>query len=126
VVALYVVLEQAGTDVGYWHFTAPLLVAGIGMGMIFVPLFDIIVGDLDDGEVGSASGVLTSVEQLGASLGIAVLGTIFFSTAGSAGHTGVPEFVDAAKLITLIAIALTAVTFVLGFLLPKKAKAALH
>lgn len=99
---------------------APLAVFGAGMGMIFVPLFDIIVGDLADEEVGSASGVLTSVQQLGASLGVAVLGTVFFANA-SAG-----AFVGAAKIVTLVALGLTAVTFALGFLLPHKAKAAAH
>lgn len=102
---------------------APLAVFGIGMGMIFVPLFDIIVGDLSDDEVGSASGILTSVQQLGASLGIAVLGTVFFSNVDA---PAAPEFVDAAKIVTLVAIGLTVVTFGLGFLLPHKAKAAAH
>ncbi|MFI7675711.1 MFS transporter [Actinophytocola sp. NPDC049390] len=102
---------------------APLAVFGAGMGMIFVPLFDIIVGDLADDEVGSASGILTSVQQLGASLGIAVLGTVFFSNVDA---PAAPAFVDAAKVVTLVAIALTAVTFGLGFLLPRKAKNAAH
>lgn len=102
---------------------APLAVFGAGMGMIFVPLFDIIVGDLADDEVGSASGILTSVQQLGASLGIAVLGTVFFSNVDA---PAAPAFVDAAKVVTLVAIALTVVTFGLGFLLPRKAKAAAH
>jgi EmrB/QacA subfamily drug resistance transporter len=101
----------------------PLAVFGTGMGMIFVPLFDIIVGDLADDEVGSASGILTSVQQLGASLGIAVLGTVFFSNVDA---PAAPEFVDAAKIVTLVAIGLTVVTFGLGFLLPHKAKAAAH
>jgi EmrB/QacA subfamily drug resistance transporter len=102
---------------------APLAVFGIGMGMIFVPLFDIIVGDLSDDEVGSASGILTSVQQLGASLGIAVLGTVFFSNVDA---PAAPEFVDSARIVTLVAIGLTVVTFGLGFLLPHKAKAAAH
>lgn len=102
---------------------APLAVFGAGMGMIFVPLFDIIVGDLADDEVGSASGVLTSVQQLGASLGIAVLGTVFFSNVDA---PAVPAFVDAAKIVTLVALGLTVVTFCLGFLLPRKAKVAAH
>jgi EmrB/QacA subfamily drug resistance transporter len=102
---------------------APLAVFGAGMGMIFVPLFDIIVGDLSDDEVGSASGVLTSVQQLGASLGIAVLGTVFFSNVDA---PAAPAFVDAAKVVTLVALGLTAVTFALGFLLPRKTKTAAH
>jgi EmrB/QacA subfamily drug resistance transporter len=120
---LFAVLDGS---VGFGGLVTPFAVYGFGMGMIFVPLFDIIVGDLTDEEVGSASGVLTSVEQLGASLGIAVLGTVFFSTVGSPLHAGVPEFAGAAKVVTVIAIGLTAVTFAIGFLLPKKAKRAAH
>ena len=60
-----------------------LFVFGFGMGMIFVPLFSIIMGEIDDHEVGSASGLLESLQQLGASLGVAVLGTLFFSTSRS-------------------------------------------
>ena len=46
--------------------------------MIFVPLFSIIMGEIDDHEVGSAAGLLESLQQLGASLGVAALGTLFF------------------------------------------------
>ena len=53
------------------------------MGMIFVPLFSIIMGEIDDHEVGSASGLLESLQQLGASLGVAVLGTLFFAPSPS-------------------------------------------
>jgi len=122
-VLLFAVMDET---VGFGGLVAPFAIYGFGMGMIFVPLFDIIVGDLADDEVGSASGVLTSVQQLGASLGIAALGTVFFSAVGGPGHAGVPAFADAAKVVTLIAIGLTVVTFALGFLLPKKTKQAAH
>jgi EmrB/QacA subfamily drug resistance transporter len=120
---LFAVMDET---VGFGGLVAPFAIYGFGMGMIFVPLFDIIVGDLADDEVGSASGVLTSVQQLGASLGIAALGTVFFSAVGGPGHAAVPAFADAAKVVTLIAIGLTVVTFALGFLLPKKTKQAAH
>jgi EmrB/QacA subfamily drug resistance transporter len=122
-VLLFVVLDPAA---GFGSMVTPFVVYGFGMGMIFVPLFDIIVGDLADDEVGSASGMLTAIQQLGASLGIAVLGTVFFSAAGSSAHGGAPEFVEAAKIVTVIAIGLTAVTFALGFLLPNKVGKAAH
>ena len=51
-----------------------MVVYGLGMGMIFVPLFSIIMGEIEDHEVGSASGMLESLQQLGASLGVAALG----------------------------------------------------
>jgi EmrB/QacA subfamily drug resistance transporter len=124
--ALYVVLDNVGTAIGTWHLTAPLLIFGIGMGMIFVPLFDIIMGEIGDREVGSASGLLESIQQAGASLGVAVLGTVFFGIAGpTTGHGGLDPAgsVDAAGVVTLLTLVLTAVSFGLGFLLPRRARA---
>jgi EmrB/QacA subfamily drug resistance transporter len=95
----------------------PLGLYGIGMGMIFVPLFDIIMGDIKDREVGSASSMLESLQQMGSSLGVAVLGTVFFTTVG---HDG---FLAAAKLVTSIALGLTVLAFLLAFLLPRRARA---
>ena len=120
VVALYVVLELAGTGVGHWHFTAPLLVAGIGMGMVFVPLFDIILAGVADHEVGSASGVLQALQQLGMSLGVAGLGTLFFGLLGSQVDRAA-DFVAAAGPTILVTVALLAAAFAIGFLLPKHA-----
>ncbi len=114
---VYAVLPLGG-----WYLTGPLLVYGAGMGTIFVPLFDIIMGRIADHEVGSASGLLESIQQVGASLGVAVLGTVFFSGLGD--HPRTATFVDAARHVTLIAIGLTALAFVLGFLLPHKARRA--
>ena len=67
--ALYAALHDA--SLGTADFIAPLFVAGIGIGMVFVPLFDIVLGGVEDHEVGSASGVLQAMQQLGMSLGIA-------------------------------------------------------
>jgi EmrB/QacA subfamily drug resistance transporter len=118
VVALFVVLEQAGAGVGHFHFTAPLLVAGIGMGMVFVPLFDIVLAGVGDHEVGSASGILQALQQLGMSLGVAGLGTLFFGLLGSG-----DDFVGASEPTILVTVVLLAAAFAIGFLLPKHARA---
>jgi MFS family permease len=121
VVALYVVLEQAGGGVGHFHFTAPLLVAGIGMGMVFVPLFDIILAGVADHEVGSASGVLQALQQLGMSLGVAGLGTLFFGLLGS--HVDrAADFLAASGPTILVTVALLAAAFAIAFLLPRHAR----
>ncbi len=57
-----------------------LLVAGIGFGLIVAPMFDIILASVTDAETGSASGVLNAGQQLASSIGVAVLGTVFFDT----------------------------------------------
>jgi EmrB/QacA subfamily drug resistance transporter len=100
-----------------WKMALPLALYGIGMGMIFVPLFDIIMGEVKDREVGSASSMLESIQQMGSSLGVAVLGTVFFTTVG---HDG---FLAASKQVTLIALGLTLLSLVLAFLLPRRARA---
>jgi EmrB/QacA subfamily drug resistance transporter len=120
---LYAAVEHAGTAVGSWDFAAPLLVAGIGMGMVWVPMFEIVVGDVADHEVGSASGVLQAVQQLGMSLGVAAIGTIFFGALGShADRTR--DFLEAAQQTTLISVGLVVAAVLIGFLLPKRAHAA--
>ncbi len=95
----------------------PLVLYGIGMGMIFVPVFDIIMGDIADREVGSASSMLESLQQLGASLGIAVLGTVYFAVS----NVDLP--LAASKQVTIVSLALTAAAFGLAFLLPQRARA---
>ena len=122
VLALYAVLEQAGTGVGNFDFTAPLFVAGVGMGMVFVPLFDIVLAGVADHEVGSASGILQALQQLGMSLGVAGLGTLFFGLLGS--HVDrAADFVAASEPTILVTVALLATAFAIAFLLPRHARA---
>ena len=122
--AQYAMLEVAGAGTDHWDLVAPNLVGGAGMGMIFVPLFDIVLGGVDERELGSATGVLGSVEQLGIALGVAVLGTIFFGIVGDAHGAG--EFVDAAETTSIVTLGLVALAFATVFLLPRKPRAEVH
>jgi hypothetical protein len=117
-VAQCAMFEAAGASTDHWDLVAPNLVGGAGMGMIFVPLFDVILGGVDERELGSATGVLGSVEQLGIALGVAVLGTLFFGIVGDA-H-GAAEFVDAAETTSIVTVGLIGLAFATGFLLPRK------
>ncbi len=109
------------TAVGSWDLVAPLLIAGVGMGMVWVPMFEIIVGDVADHEVGSASGVLQAVQQLGMSLGVAAIGTIFFGALGADADRA-RDFLQAAQQTTLITAGLVAAAALIGFLLPRRAR----
>jgi EmrB/QacA subfamily drug resistance transporter len=117
---VYLVFSNAGSGMDGWDLTLPLLGYGIGMGMIFVPLFDIIMGEIRDHEVGSASGLLESLQQMGASLGVAALGTVFFSAIGA--RPQIADFLAASRQVTLIAMGLTGLAFAIGFLLPRRAR----
>jgi EmrB/QacA subfamily drug resistance transporter len=71
-----------------WDLAGPLLVVGMGMGLFVVPAFGTIIGAVTDAEAGSASGTLNALQQLSSGIGVAVLGTIFFSVLG---HDGFSE-----------------------------------
>jgi EmrB/QacA subfamily drug resistance transporter len=128
-VVLDLSLHAVHAVVGPLALIPGLAVFGIGMGMIFVPLFSIIMGEIGDHEVGSASGLLESSQQLGASLGVAILATLFFSTI-AAGH-GAPRAAMAAssgllaaERTLLVTLLLIAVAFAAGWLLPRRARQA--
>jgi EmrB/QacA subfamily drug resistance transporter len=76
---LWATLQSEGSSVSSWQFAPSLLVAGIGMGMVFSPFFGIVLAGVEERETGSAAGTLNAIQQFGGSLGIAVVGTLFFS-----------------------------------------------
>jgi MFS family permease len=93
------------------------LVGGMGMGFSLPPLFDFILAGVADHEVGSASGVLNAIQQLGASLGIAVLATIFFAYLDD--PTPPFQAMTSTTLLTLVPLGLA---FLAAFRLPKMAR----
>jgi predicted MFS family arabinose efflux permease len=56
------------------------------MGFVFAPLFDVVLAGVSDDEIGSASGVLNAVQQFAASIGVALLGSVFLDRF-AAGHS---------------------------------------
>ncbi|MGY4858824.1 MFS transporter [Cryobacterium sp. AP23] len=63
-----------------WQLAPGLVLAGIGSGLVVAALFNIILGAVDDDEVGSASGVLTAVQSIFSAVAVAVLGSVFFAS----------------------------------------------
>ncbi|MEV4256495.1 MFS transporter [Spirillospora sp. NPDC049652] len=84
VAGLVLTLQLAGTGVSPWQLTPALVVTGFGMGLLMAPFFEIVLASVDEHETGSASGTVSAIQQLGAALGAAVLGTVFFGLLG--GH----------------------------------------
>ena len=124
---LYFSLRAVDGGVGVGVVAPGLAVFGFGMGMIFVPVFSIIMGEIDDHEVGSASGLLESLQQLGASLGVAVLATLFFGKirledGGPGAARAAGRQLVAAQDTLLITLVLIAVAFAVGWLLPRRAR----
>jgi EmrB/QacA subfamily drug resistance transporter len=93
-----------------------LFLIGLGAGSSIGQLFDFILAGVGMNEVGSASGVLEAVQQLSSALGVAVLGTIFFSALGGHLPTHALAITAWACLVPLTA------TFLLLFKLPMRAR----
>ncbi|WP_084614761.1 MFS transporter [Nakamurella lactea] len=122
-VGFVLTISWAGAGIGLWSMAPALFVVGIGMGMTMAPFFDIVLAGVDDDESGSASGTLTAVQQIGGAVGVAALGTIFFSALGhSSASTQVGAFGGAAQATMWAAAGLVAISFLLTFLLPKHAR----
>jgi MFS family permease len=93
-----------------------LFLIGVGAGMSMGQLMDFVLASVGMEEVGSASGVLEAVQQLSSAVGVAVLGTIFFSAFGSHLPTHALAITAWACLVP------TAAAFALIFRLPMHAR----
>ncbi|TCC65969.1 DHA2 family efflux MFS transporter permease subunit [Kribbella pittospori] len=109
-------LHTYGDATTIWNLVPATLATGIGAGLVFAPLFDIILASIDDQAAGSASGVLTAMQQFGGAIGVAVIGTIFFQLLPA--HA----FLGATKTAVLVAIGMFVVSLAVTWLLPKRAR----
>lgn len=63
-----------------WPLLPALMLAGLGQGLYAVPFFTTALHHVRPHETGSAAGLLNAVQQLGGTLGVALLGSVFFHT----------------------------------------------
>ncbi len=102
-----------------WYLVGPLLVTGLGHGMIVAPNIDQVLKSVPPSDNGSASGVLNTAQRVGSAFGIALVGTVLFGTlhpAGPGAHALAAAFghslQDALAVnIGLIAVALALAAF---------------
>jgi MFS family permease len=68
-------VSQAGTP--YADLVAPFALSGIGMGLFFAPVANVVLSSVRPDEEGQASGANSAVRELGGVLGVAVLASVF-------------------------------------------------
>ena len=92
---LIVIVHHYGAAVSTWDLVPGLVAAGFGLGAVIAPLADIVLARVPAQHAGSASGVFNTGLQVGNSIGIAVIGVIFFAMlggqSGSAARSITPE-----------------------------------
>lgn len=77
----------AGAHLNGLQLAPTLLIAGLGQGLGMSPLVGTIISGVPPRDAGAASGVVTTVLQVGNVLGVALTGLVFFAFVGS-GHPG--------------------------------------
>jgi EmrB/QacA subfamily drug resistance transporter len=93
-----------------------LFLIGTGAGISMGQLFDFILAGVGMDEVGSATGVVEAMQQLSSAVGVAVLGTIFFSAFADHPPT------HALAITAWACLAPIAAAFALIFRLPMRAR----
>ena len=80
------------------------MLVGAGMGLVLAPLAGIILQSLDPDRAGAASGMLTTMQNVGNTLGVAITGVIFFG-ALHAGYARAFELSVTQLAVLLVAVA---------------------
>lgn len=73
----------AGADLVVAHLIPALIVIGGAQAMIMTPLLNLVLGFVDERQAGMASGVISTLQQVGAALGVAAVGILFGSALGA-------------------------------------------
>jgi EmrB/QacA subfamily drug resistance transporter len=107
-------LTYLGPGAGYWNGPfLPLLATGLSVGLSIMPITSLVLLDVEPKHAGAASGLLQTMQQLGGSVGLAVIASVFAAHAvpGDFLH-GASYAFGAAAVLAAIAL-LGAVTLVI-------------
>lgn len=76
----------AGAAADPLAMAALMVVFGASTGMLITPLLNVVLSTVAAGQAGMASGAVSTMQQVGGALGIAIVGAIFLATLETAGQ----------------------------------------
>jgi EmrB/QacA subfamily drug resistance transporter len=112
-------MTQLSASDGYTAgLLGPLMLVGLGVGFTMMPLNTFILAGVEPKEAGSASGLLQTMQQIGGSLGLSILVTVFGTVSRHAHHDA---FIHGATAAFTMGAVFTGVSLVLALSLkPRK------
>ncbi|MEY9488044.1 EmrB/QacA subfamily drug resistance transporter [Streptomyces calvus] len=111
-----------GLSIASWQMALPLVVMGVGMGLIVAPLTDAVLSEVPREHAGSASGLINTVQQMGNALGLGLVSVVFFGVIDerlAPAEVG-PAFADGFQHALGWVAAVLGAIFLLMFALPKR------
>lgn len=83
---LWWLVHEGGTP-GYWPVAGAMFLGGLGLGLGAPILVNVVLAGVPGRHAGAAGGVLSTVNQIGGAVGVAVLGTVFFNAVATSSAT---------------------------------------
>lgn len=104
-------MAQLGTGSTFLSgILGPAIVLGLGAGLTFAPITSIVMAQAPSDEAGQASSLLQGMQQLGGSIGVAGLTTVFAAIAASGGEArGIAAALIGGTAFLMVALVLFAV-----------------
>jgi hypothetical protein len=106
-----IILSRVGVETGYGLVAVSLAIIGLSIAFTMIPSLDAILGSLPAGETGAGSALTRTLQNIGSSFGVAIMGSILNSAykSGLSGHlNGLPAQVQAAAQSSVAVAAATA------------------
>ncbi|MFD9068700.1 MFS transporter [Streptomyces lasiicapitis] len=116
--------DRYGTGIASWQMALPLVVMGLGMGLIVAPLTDAILSEVPREHAGSASGLLNTVQQMGNAFGLGLVSVVFYGVIDEkVTRDRIPaEFINGFQHALWWVVAVLVAIFLLMLTLPKRPK----
>ncbi|WP_344331822.1 MFS transporter [Kitasatospora putterlickiae] len=115
--------HRYGAGIAPWQMALPLVVMGLGMGLIVAPITNAVLAEVPREHAGSASGLINTVNQVGLALGLGLVSVAFFGEVPAGAVAGEP-FIGAFQHAMWWVLGVLGVVFLLMFALPGRRKAA--
>jgi len=104
-------------DIGYSSLVGPFIVSGIGMGMFFAPVANVVLSAVKPVEEGKASGANNAIREVGGVFGVAVLASVF---ARYGGYESATAFTDGLVVSTWVGAAVVGAGALVALLIPRQ------
>ena len=108
-------------DVPYSALVGPFILSGIGMGMFFAPVANVVLTAVGARDEGKASGASNAIREVGGVFGVAVLASIFARTGG---YESPAVFNDGLVAATWVGAAVVGAGALVALAVPGKKRAA--